>query len=343
MVLLVVGQVVADPLTVDWGLLTDFTAHYHFDMKNLVAAHVVPLDQLPYKTGSESGTIQFDLVKERLGIQSRGSAVLRDDLGNANVQGGGKLFFDGPGGFIAIKAHGSLTTPQLPGPAGLEYCVKVNFPKGVLPSGQMLKMQMDQFKPMVEQQVNSVPHTDMQIDGEDVSIITAPLGPPPNSPNGYIGLRTHGAAPFGAGITAPADGHWDPMLKFTSWEHGAGSIEEFSCDDSPDASTSATALLADPEATNVLRGFDELIATLHGAEPVSKAFASVPVRPSAIFQDAAIKELAAVGNAPNMSQPWSSVGIAGAAGAAGAIFGLAVLKLMRGKPSRNEALYENLA
>jgi len=46
----------------------------------------------------------------------------------------------------------------------------VNFPKGLLPPGQMIKSQVDQMKPMIEQQLNMMPHADATVDGDQVAI-----------------------------------------------------------------------------------------------------------------------------------------------------------------------------
>jgi len=436
LVLLVGSQVAADKIEPDWKVLTDFTATYQFDAKNLLKAGA----ELGVHSAEGSGTIKFDLDGERLEIHADNEAKPRGPP--VTVRAAGTLAFDPKAGYIGIKARGSARGFTK---GRIEFCVTVSFPKGLMPPAQMFEQKLDMYKPMIKQQLNALPSTEMTIDGEEVEIIKVPFphsepdydGPLGSECEGYencetgwrcqrptdaigvcqicqpgqddcnngpkcegsencvpgwrcerptdaigtcqicqmsehaigtfqqddcnsggvrwlvraspppflyVGLRPN-AAPFGAGITAPKGDTWNPVLKFPTWQHGAGSIEEFSCTDMPEASTSAAELVADPEASKTLKVFEELLTSLHGIQPLNKAFGSVPARPWTIFHDAAAKELITKANAMNNSQQqWPSVALAGAAGALGGVAMLfALLKLTARRSLRTEPLLEQFA
>lgn len=319
---LLASQAVAEPIKVDWNLLTDFTAEYDFDLKYPIA---LSHGQLPLKSGTEHGTIQFNLAREQVKFHAVGAAEyakpgeegargLPPPLRGAYVQGASTLAFDGVAGVLSVKAHGALTTPM--GQPRIEYCVKVNVPRGILPPPQMFEGKLKQVGPGIEQKLNMLPHTDLNIDGENVAISQVH-----QNPAVFVGFR-HTGAPFGFGLKKPSEGQWTPTLKFPSWKQGAGVIEEFSC--SVDARTSATELLADPEAAQIFDVFDELAATLNTAEPVNKVFASFPARPSLVFESAAAMELSAAAPTVRASpQPSSIFAVAGVAGAVGGFAALA--------------------
>jgi len=431
LVLLVGSQVAADNIKPDWKVLTDFTATYQFAAKNLLKAGA----PLPVHSAEGSGTIKFDLDGERLEIHADNAAKPMGPP--VTVRAAGTLAFDPKAGYIGIKARGSARGFTK---GSAEFCVTVSFPKGLMPPAQMFEQNLDMYKPMIKQQLNALPSTEMTIDGEEVEIIKVPFphsephhdgpqgsecegyescqtgwrcerptdaigvcqicqpgqddcnnGPKcegyencqmgwrcerptdaigtcqicqpgqddcnnepkcegyeqaecPPPPFLYIGLRPN-AAPFGAGINAPKGDTWNPVLKFPIWQHGAGSIEEFSCTDMPEASTSAAELLADPEASKTLKVFEELLTSLHGIQPLNKAFGSVPARPLTIFHDAAAKEMITKATSMNNSQQqWPSVALAGAAGALGGVAMLfALLKLTARRSSRTEPLLEQFA
>jgi len=290
---------------------------------------------VPVYSADGSGTIKFDLDGERLEI-SADNEVKPMSNPPVTVRAAGTLAFDPKAGYIGIKALGSARGSD-PGMKGrIEYCVTVSFPKGLMPPAQMFEQNLDMYKPMIKQQLDALPSTEVTIDGEKVEIIKVD--------DLYCGLRPN-AAPFGAGITAPKGGTWNPVLKFPTWQHGAGSIEEFSCTDMPEASTSAAELVADPEASKTLKVFEELLTSLHGIQPLNKAFGAVPARPLTIFHDAAAKEMITKATSMNNSQQqWPSVALAGAAGALGGVAMLfALLKLTARRSSRTEPLLEQFA
>lgn len=226
---------------------------------------------------------------------------------------------------------------MLPGPLGVEYCVKVNFPQGLLPPSQVVEMQIKQVEPMAEQMLGTMPHTDVTIDGEDVAIFQQPT---PVGRMAYAGIRLNGA-PFGVGIVPPSDGEWSPLLKFPTWKQGAGEISEFSC--SKSASTSAAELLADPQASRTLAIFDEMVASLNTAHPLSMAFTSFPHRPSLLFKHAAASELSAAGSSVvGDSQSWLVLAVAGVAGVVGASVVLIASKMVS-RFSKREVLLSNMA
>jgi hypothetical protein len=320
---LLASQAVAEPIKVDWNLLTDFTAEYDVDLKYPIA---LSHGRAPFKSATEHGTIQFNLAREQMKFHSdaaaefakpgeAGARGLPPPLMGAHFQAAGILAFDGVAGVLSVKAHGALATPM--GQPRIEYCVKVNVPRGILPPPQMFEGKLKQMGPMIEQKLNMLPHTDLQIDGESVAIADINK----NNQEMFVGFR-HNGAPFGFGLKKPSEGQWTPVIKFPSWKQGAGVIEEFSC--SGDARTSAAELLADPEAAQILDVFDELAATLNTAEPVNKIFASFPARPSLVFESAVAMELSAAAPAARASpQPSSIFAVAGVAGAVGGFAALA--------------------
>jgi hypothetical protein len=283
----------AASVNLDWSILTDFEATYKVDI-----AHV-PSGVLPYSSATESGVIQADIVKEKLRIRSSGKATFPNympgDLGpvdGAQVKGTSELLFDGSAGVAAVRATvaGTGHMGQM-GP--LEFCVKVKLPPMMIPPKEMVKANLEQAEQIVDAKMTQMPpHQDVTIDGEQVAVWSSPMGPPGSeAPTGYVGLRLNGA-PFSVGVVDPSDGKLNPILSFPSWKHGAGEIQVFSCSQS--ASTSAAKLLANPEASQILVAFDDLIARMRSSSPMDEALKSFPLRPSTLFKDAAAMELSAI-------------------------------------------------
>lgn len=297
----------ASSVNLDWSILTDFTARYKVD---IVPGIVPGSPYSPYTSGTESGVIQADVVKEKLRIRSHGRATFATngpDLGmkpafdGAHVRGTGEFLFDGSTGVAAVRAKvGGTGHMGHMGP--LEFCVKVNLPPTMMPPKAMVKASLEQ----AEQQVDAAmahlpPHQDMTIclsgpsgcqsPPEQVAVWAQPMDSMEGDPTGYVALRLNGA-PFGAGVTTPADGKWNPLIKFPSWKHGAGELQEFSC--TPSASTSAAKFMANPEASQILNVFDDLIARMRSSSSMDEALKSFPLRPSKLFKDAAAMELSAI-------------------------------------------------
>jgi len=330
--LLVVSHVAAEDIKPDWKVLTDFTAQYEFDMKNVIAiASQTPNGMaIPFTSGTESGTIHADILGERLWIRSHGALTVAkpekssgrdceykdqchfgeycagpfhdvpqppDDgwqpppqrvgsckvctaetdpwdcftegippqLLGSNVHGNGEFVFDGPGGFVEMRAHVVGVPGAMPMPFTEEFCVRVKFPQGLVPPPPAVDATIKQgLKAGFAQAMrHAPPHNDVTIDGESVSVFEGWC--PAMQDRTYVGIR-HNGAPFGAGFVPPKDGEWTPLIKFPSWKHGAGDIEGFPCN--PSASTSAADLIANPQAALMLGVFDKLVATLSDTQPV---------------------------------------------------------------------------
>ena len=71
---------------------------------------------------------------------------------------------------------------------------------------------------MVAQQVRQLPHQDMEVGTESITVFDTPAHPPL-----YLGFKQNGV-PFGVGISPPANGNWNPALKFSNWVRGAGEV-----------------------------------------------------------------------------------------------------------------------
>merc|ERR1711920_417324 len=146
------------------------------------------------------------------------------EMAGAKVSATESLAFDAKAGFISIRAKGTLTT--IVGPSDIEYCVKVNFPKGLLPPGQMIMSKLDEKKTQIAGLLNSMPHTEVTVDGNEAALFTKSfrVGPDLNA------VLMFDATPVGFGFKPPAGGAWDDaILKFSGWATGAGNIEEESC------------------------------------------------------------------------------------------------------------------
>jgi len=230
-----------------------------------------------------------------------------------------------------------------PGPFAEEFCVKVKFPQGLVPTPPD-ESKRQQIEHMVGGTLNSMPHTDVTIDGNNVAIFHD-VGVFRQVNKAYVGIR-HNGAPFGFGIVPPTTtngvGEWTPLIKFPTWTQGAGEMTEFSCAES--AITSAAEMLANPQMAQTLDVFDELVASLRSSQPMSVAFASLPFRPSLLFKSAAATAaVEPVGFASDLPvQSWSVLVVAGVAGMAGAAALLIALKITS-LASKREVLLSNMA
>jgi len=307
---LVVAGVVADPIVPDWGLLTDFTTEYKvraMNMKNIVAgAHehgdeAIDFNGLPIEKEKVHGTIQADVLGQRLQITGIGSEVLISDdrLGpfeGAHLHVGDSGFtLDGPAGYVVVHVRGSAQTTI--GKIGLQYCVKLDLAEfyNVLgqqiggPPQEVVKTMVKTNEPQFAAALNQMPHEDTTINGEHVALFidSGTYGDGTLGDQVYLGLQ-HNGVPVGLGNTAPSDGKWKPAIRFMNWKPGAGAIEEPDC--STATSTSAAEMMADPEASRSFVVFDQLVAHLNRAGS-KMGFATIPARASQLFAAAAAKEL----------------------------------------------------
>jgi len=272
---------------IDWSLLTDYKAEYHFDPTKYKTV-------LPGASSAEAhGTIQVDVVGERLMISNSGRFTLDNYQGGTMIPpplvGGvltqsGSLHFDGQAGFLSFRYKSNLD--KVPG--GVDSCVRVDFPKGVLPSPDFVQAQLSQAEPMAAQAMSKASHTDITVDGEVLHLYPVTV-PPNNQKVGCTGVRTNGVPVGLAGNAECSESTWNPALRFTSWTHGAGDMNEPPCE-----GPSAADFVANPEALKVLEGFDQVMMALKSTVPLSHAVAHLPQQPSSIFKSAAMMELSAV-------------------------------------------------
>jgi len=314
-------------VNVDMDMLTDFTARFSVDTATLIKNAQLPPDVAMGMPGfAFHGAIQADVGGERLKITLHGFDSMPDHPMNPNEpawmigaheKGSAEFIFDGPGGFVSYRGKADERMPHVFGgdggdstpPIKLEACAKVNFPKGLLPPGQMIKSQMVQMKPMIEQQL-SMPHTDATVDGDQIAIYYSDLHQPPI----YVGIKEKDGTPLGAGVVQPTDGTWKPFFRFTQWTHGAGEISEIQCAKSLDS----TSLAADRHAAVHMQAFDRVMASLKGAEALQRVFAAFPAEPSLIFKSAG-NAATALDEQPasSSSSLFPTIAVAVAAGALG--------------------------
>jgi hypothetical protein len=248
-----------------------------------------------------------------------------------------------------MKEKGNLKTHA--GPVGFEFCVKVNFPKGLLPPKQVLAAQLDARKKQVQDILDHAPNTKATVDGNTVALYEKrgrPAGmygrSDPGVPNEYVGIQED-ATPVGVGLGAPGGGNWSrAVLGFSGWTKGAGSIVTESCA----VHMSATELLASPHANRTLWMFDQLMDSLKKTESMSAILAYLPEQPSVIFVSAAaLESLPATSEdraVVNVSAQWSwsMVAVAAAAGAASATL-VALVMEKKSRSHRERDVYTVLA
>jgi len=312
-------HVSATPIVPNWDLLTDFTATYESEAGNVIALekNMNPWRKPVISAASETGTIKVDAFGERFSVQGSGhlkfTSSAHGPLQGASVDYSGALAFDAQKGFIEF--NGEFSPQGVMGRLNFrsQYCVKVNFPVGLLPPPATIKAMVQQKEGLIETNLQSVPHTEVTIDGENVAIVENPH--PRRGHNFYIGIR-HSGAPFGFGVFPPTHGSWHPLLKFPTWTHGAGDIPETTC--SPSASTSLADLMADERAVQQLQRFDQLLTELQNTSSLNHLLAHFPARPSKIFESAATMEMIAATHRADSGSPlWAVAAIAGVATACG--------------------------
>lgn len=320
------------PVNVDMDMLTDFTARFSVDTATLIKNAQLPPDVAMGMPGfAFHGAIQADVGGERLKITLHGFDSMPDHPMNPNEpawmigaheKGSAEFIFDGPGGFVSYRGKADERMPHVFGgdggdstpPIKLEACAKVNFPKGLLPPGQMIKSQMVQMKPMIEQQLSMAPHADATVDGDQVAIYNSKevLNDHSIHPM-YAGIKEKDGTPLGAGVVQPTGGTWTPFFRFTQWTHGAGEISEIQCAKSLDS----TSLAADRHAAVHMQAFDRVMASLKGAEALQRVFAAFPAEPSLIFKSSGRAAIALEEKRATSSSLFPAVAVAVAAGALG--------------------------
>jgi len=315
------------PVNVDMDKLTDFTAKFSVDTATLIKNAQLPPDVAMRIPGfAFHGAIQADVGGERLKITVKGVDSLPDHpiapdqpeytIG-AHEKGSAELIFDGPGGFVSYRAKGVEQLPNVAGgkPIKIELCAKVNFPKGMLPPGQMIKSQMVQMKPMLEQRLSMMPHADATVDGDQVAIYNSKEVSHEDGPPMYVGIKEKDGTPLGAGVVQPSGGTWTPFFRFTQWTHGAGEISEIQCAQGLDS----TSLAADRSAAMHMQAFDHVMASLKDAEALNQVFAAFPAQPSLIFKSSGDAATALEEKRATSSSLFPTVAVAVAAGALGGL------------------------
>merc|ERR1719203_2441426 len=207
----------------------------------------------------------------------QGGTMIPPPLVGGVLTQSGSLHFDGQAGFLSFRYKSNLD--KVPG--GVESCVRVDFPKGVLPSPDFVQAQLSQAEPMAAQAMAKAPHTDITVGGEVLHLYPV-VAPPNNQQVGCAGVRANGVPVGFAGKAECSESAWDPALRFTSWTHGAGDMAESPCD-----GPSAAELVKNPDALKVLEGFDQVMMALKSTAPLSHAVAHLPQQPSSIFKSAA--------------------------------------------------------
>jgi len=311
--LLLCRVTVAHEIKVDWNLLTDFTTNYAVD--TLALNHISPR---PEPAAKEHGVIQFDIHTMRMQIKADGSFVLPPPypdpyervpplyrfLADKNISFHAEFRFDATNGFASTRMHLDVPmTPSEPEPkAALEFCVKLNVPPGLYPVGAVEhRLQMQEEK--IQEELNQVPHREEIVDGQSVAVFENPRDP-------WSVKILHNGVPVEVDLARI------PVLRFTNWHEGAGSIQEAGCN----AHTSAIELLTTPGGKEVLEGLDRAMDALEMMSHLTPAGNILPPKPSVLIRDAANEELT------QMQGTWtfSSVSTAVVGGIAGAFASAAI-------------------
>lgn len=321
------GAQQGSPVHVDMDKLTDFTAKFSVDTSTLVKNLQLPPDAAMMLPGvSLHGEVQADVGGERLKITLHGKGSVPDHnpqalesppewMSGARETGRAEFIFDGPGGFVSYRGNAVDEMPHsFPGAIKSDFCVHVNFPKGLLPPGQMIKDQVVQMKPMIEQQLSMMPHADATVDGDQVAIYNSKEVSHEDGPPMYVGIKEEDGTPLGAGVVQPSGGTWTPFFRFTQWTHGAGDISEIQCTD-----LDSSSLAADRYAAVHMQVFDRVMASLKGAEASHPVFAAFPAKPSLIFKTSGNAATALEEKPGASSSLFPTVAVAVAAGAFGGL------------------------
>jgi len=288
-----------------------------------------------------NGHLQLNLFDEKLKFTST-SQENWDKKENAHVRymspmdqmllkgvsgASAEIVIDGPAGEATIREKGKVTV----GPAGLDgdFCMHVKVPKGLLPPGSMLKMDVDRELPMVQGNLNHMPHTvdengdvtydndaqnsydreqhhpyethrlKLHSDGTPVSLHFALVCDDVCKERGYY---------RGDGVSG------NPELSVTvkDWTAGAGDVTPVACVDS-----SVADLSEHPEVMRAVAAFDVLMGQLAGSSGLNVPSLTPLLEQQMFLADSAKQERA-------QPQSWTVALFAGVAGMAG---GAAVLAL----------------
>jgi len=278
--LLVIVSQAALASAVDLDLYTDFSTDYDFDDTEMVT-----LDPTMPKE-NEHGHIQLSIAKEKFMVKADGQITLQPaDVAGLNPPpppgpwlGHGEMRFDGPAGFASLRGNLHF------GGFASEFCLKFNVPPGSVPPVAAVAPDLATQEQTIAQQIQQLPHQDVEVGTESITV----FGPPPvNGPPTYLGFKKNGV-PFGVGLSKPADGTWNPALKFSNWVRGAGEVDEQGCH----SVTSAVELLSKPGGLELLRKMDRVVGALQAIAPLTRGTHDLPAMPSVLVRRLAQDELA---------------------------------------------------
>merc|ERR1719393_811243 len=261
-------------------LYTDFSTDYDFDDTEMVT-----LDPTMPKE-NEHGHIQLSIAKEKFMVKADGRITLQPaDMAGAPPAmaqmppgpwlGHGEMRFDGPAGFASLRGNLHF------GGFASEFCLKFNVPPGSVPPVAAVAPDLATQEQTIAQQIQQLPHQDMEVGTESITVFSS-------SPReGYLGFKKNGV-PFGVGLSKPADGTWNPALKFSNWVRGAGEVDEQGCH----SVTSAVELLSRPGGLELLRKMDRAVGALQAIAPLTRGTHDLPAMPSVLVRRLAQDELA---------------------------------------------------
>jgi len=341
---LVVCLTAADDIVIDWPKLTDFSTDFSINLQGLES-----MGMTGGMSGGGDGTIQVDLFGERIKVVGTDNYHIDGKgKGKGKVVNGHEFYqftINVPESFVALRfdEHADITGMDGHQPnVDLNACAKVDFPKGLLDPSFTSRM-VPQMEPMIQQNVNAVPHDDTTIDGVTVAMFNPGKAKGKGKPSPpYVGLL-HDGTPVGVGVVPPQGGEWNPLLKFTNWKKGAGEFPEIPC-----RSVSLAELVAHPKAAKTFQVLDKVLASMKKTPTLGLPLAFLPEQPSLIFQHAAEAEAAsgliptclAAETATSLSMPTLAV-IAGAFG--GAIVFAVFFSMMVKRSSGRVALLSDVA
>jgi len=327
-------------ITLDKGKLTDFTADFTASAKDVPFGYrAVVLAQAEL-----NGRLQLNLFDEKLKFTYTGKEtwdknaktylgsippaerMLMTGLSGAS----GEIVIDGPAGEATIREKGTVAA----GPAGFdgEYCVHLKVPKGLLPPGSMLKMDVDRGLPMVQEHLNDMPHT---VDETGDVTFTKPISPYvkkyhyPHQEASFT-LQTDGTpvsyhSKFVCDDVCMEDNSEDSSgialeevsVTVKDWTAGAGDVTPVACVDS-----SVADLSAHPEVMRAAAVFDVLMGQFAGSSGL-KVPSLTPLLEQQMFLVDNVK------TEPAQQQSWTVALFAGVAGMAGGAVVLALDKAFK--------------
>jgi len=310
--LLLCRAIVSQKVKPDWNLLTDFTTNYAVNTKMLSQ-----MSGGRMAAKEEHGVVQLDIHQMRMQVKADGSVVLPplpppDEyhppappyvqfLMGKNISYHAEFRFDATNGFASTRMH--LDVHGNP-PISSEFCVKLNVPPGILPVGAMVGQKLPQTEEKIQEFFDTEPHSDGIVDGQKVAIYSDPQTP--------LSLKF-----LLNGVPVEADYFGMPVLSFTDWHEGAGSIQEAGCN----SHTSAMELLTKPGGAEMLEALDRAMVALEMMSKFTPAGNFLPPKPSLLVRDVAKEELSQMQGAGTFS--WASTAVMG--GIAGAFVSAAIV------------------